>query len=131
MRPATAPKKRSCRCVHRAAVSNRGCQSSAAEGDRAPAVRVAKRMLTVRPTLQAGGLGRRLLASAEAWAAAQWGATRVTMTVIAQRPELIAWYERRGYVRTGEQQPFPHGDARFGLPQRDDLVFEVLVRQLA
>ena len=87
-------------------------------------------MLTVRPTLQAGGLGRRLLTSAEAWTAAHWGATRVTMTVIAQRPELIAWYERRGYARTGEQQPFPYGDARFGLPQREDLVFEVLAKSL-
>jgi ribosomal protein S18 acetylase RimI-like enzyme len=87
-------------------------------------------MLTVRPTLQAGGVGRRLLASAEAWAAEHWGSARVYMTVIAQRPELIAWYERRGYTRTGERQPFPYGDARFGLPQRDDLVFEVLAKQL-
>jgi GNAT superfamily N-acetyltransferase len=87
-------------------------------------------MLTVRPTLQAGGVGRRLLASAEAWAAEHWGSARVYMTVIAQRPELIAWYERRGYARTGEQQPFPYGDARFGLPQRDDLVFEVLAKPL-
>lgn len=87
-------------------------------------------MLTVRPTLQAGGIGRRLLASAEAWAAAHWGSTRVYMTVIAQRPELIAWYERRGYAKTGERQPFPYGDARFGLPQREDLVFEVLAKRL-
>lgn len=88
-------------------------------------------MLTVRPTLQAGGIGRRLLASAETWAARHWGSSRVYMTVIAQRPELIAWYERRGYVKTGQRQPFPYGDARFGLPQRDDLVFEVLEKQLA
>jgi GNAT superfamily N-acetyltransferase len=87
-------------------------------------------MLTVRPTLQAGGVGRRLLASAEAWAAEHWGSARVYMTVIAQRPELIAWYERRGYARTGERQPFPYGDARFGLPRREDLVFEVLAKQL-
>jgi len=53
------------------------------------------------------------------------------MTVIVQRAELIAWYERRGYVRTGERKPFPYGDERFGLPLRDDLEFEVLRKALA
>ena len=53
------------------------------------------------------------------------------MTVIVQRTELIAWYERRGYRRTGERKPFPYGDERFGLPQRDDLVFEVLRKSLS
>jgi hypothetical protein len=53
------------------------------------------------------------------------------MTVIVQRPELIAWYERRGYRRTGERKPFPYGDQRFGLPRRDDLAFEVLRKPLS
>jgi len=52
------------------------------------------------------------------------------MTVIEQRAELIAWYERRGYRRSGEYQPFPYGDERFGIPRRDDLRFEVLVKDL-
>jgi hypothetical protein len=52
------------------------------------------------------------------------------MTVIDLRAELIAWYERRGYRRTGEYRPFPYGDARFGLPKRDDLRFEWLVKDL-
>lgn len=52
------------------------------------------------------------------------------MTVISVREELIAWYERRGYRRTGELTPFPYGDERFGIPQRDDLVFELLVKEL-
>ena len=46
------------------------------------------------------------------------------------RGELIAWYERRGYVRTGELAPFPYGDERFGIPRRADLAFELLVRPL-
>ena len=50
---------------------------------------------------------------------------------IAQRAELIAWYERRGYVRTGETRPFPYGDERFGRPLRDDLHFVVLEKALA
>ena len=87
-------------------------------------------MLTVRPVAQATGLGRRLLAAAETWAASRWGTREVRMTVIAQRPELIAWYERRGYRATGEIRPFPYGDARFGLPQRDDLHFRVFAKFL-
>lgn len=87
-------------------------------------------MLTVRPTLQAGGLGRRLLAAAEDFAREEWQARAAQMTVIVQRSELIAWYERRGYARTGESRPFPYGDPRFGLPRRDDLRFEVLEKLL-
>jgi ribosomal protein S18 acetylase RimI-like enzyme len=87
-------------------------------------------MFTVRPTLQGGGLGRRLLAGAEQDARRRWGVTAVHMTVIAQRAELIAWYERRGYRATGETAPFPYGDARFGEPLRPDLHFVVLRKAL-
>jgi hypothetical protein len=52
------------------------------------------------------------------------------MTVINVRGTLSAWYERRGYVRTGETKPFPYGDERFGLPQREDLHFEVFEKEL-
>jgi ribosomal protein S18 acetylase RimI-like enzyme len=83
-------------------------------------------MLTILPTAQGAGLGSRLLDAGERWAAARWSSETITMTVIAQRAELIGWYERRGYRRTGEQRPFPYGDPRFGLPRRSDLVFEVL-----
>jgi ribosomal protein S18 acetylase RimI-like enzyme len=87
-------------------------------------------MLTIRPTLQAGGIGRQLLAAAESYAREHWQAKRMHMTVIAQRAELIAWYERRGYRRTGRTKPFPYGDERFGLPKRADLYFEVLEKLL-
>lgn len=73
-------------------------------------------MLTVAPELQAGGVGRALLEQAEIYARQQ-GCRRITMTVIPQRTELIAWYERRGYQKTGETQPFPMDDPRFGLPK--------------
>ena len=86
-------------------------------------------MLTVRPDLQDQGVGRRLLDGAEAFAAAR-GARRIRMTVIGIRDTLIAWYERRGYRRTGEAQPFPYDDSRFGLPRRDDLEFIVLEKLL-
>lgn len=63
-------------------------------------------MLCVLPTLQSGGLGRRLLDAAEDHARAL-GLAAMEMTVIDSRASLIAWYERRGYVFTGERRPFP------------------------
>lgn len=53
------------------------------------------------------------------------------MTVIRQRSELIAFYARRGYVPSGATAPFPYGDARAGIPRRDDLEFIVLEKVLA
>jgi ribosomal protein S18 acetylase RimI-like enzyme len=88
-------------------------------------------MLTVDPRIQAGGIGSAMLAAAERYARDAWGAVAIRMTVIAQRDALIAWYERRGYARTGETEAFPYGDARFGLPKRDDLYFVVLRKPLA
>jgi len=88
-------------------------------------------MLSVEPELQAAGLGRVLVREAERVAVARFGAARMEMTVIVQRVELIAWYERLGYVRTGETRPFPATDPRFGLPKREDLAFAVLERRLA
>jgi hypothetical protein len=51
------------------------------------------------------------------------------MTVITLRAELIAFYERRGYRRTGIIKPFPT-DVRFGLPRVERLEFEVLEKEL-
>jgi len=87
-------------------------------------------MLTVRPTMQSRGVGGQLVEAAERWAIEHWSSRTMHMTVIVQRRELIAWYERRGYHRTGERKPFPYGDERFGLPRRADLEFEVLRKQL-
>jgi ribosomal protein S18 acetylase RimI-like enzyme len=85
-------------------------------------------MLTVNPELQARQLGRALLEAAEAFAVER-GAARIEMTVVQIRDTLIAWYERRGYVRTGETRPFPYDDARFGMPRRDDLAFIVMEKR--
>lgn len=87
-------------------------------------------MFAVRPGLQGGGLGKVILAEAERFAAAEWAAREMHMTVITAREELIAWYERRGYARTGRTTPFPYGDERFGVPRRSDLEFELLVKTL-
>ena len=86
--------------------------------------------LSVEPALQAGGLGRRLIEAAEREAAHAFGAARMEMTVIRQRAELIAYYERRGYALTGEERPFPYGNERFGRPRTGDLAFVVLAKEL-
>lgn len=64
-------------------------------------------LLCVDPELQARGIGKQLIAAAESTARETFAATRVEMTVIDRRIELIAWYERHGYARTGETRPFP------------------------
>ncbi|MFF7277119.1 GNAT family N-acetyltransferase [Streptomyces griseorubiginosus] len=87
-------------------------------------------MFAVSPTLQGGGLGKVIIAEAERIVREAWGVTEMHMTVISVRDDLIAWYERRGYRRTGKMTPFPYGDERFGIPQRDDLRFELLVKPL-
>ncbi|MFF7299967.1 GNAT family N-acetyltransferase [Streptomyces sp. NPDC090085] len=87
-------------------------------------------MFAVRPGLQGGGLGKEILAEAERRARETWGAAEMRMTVVNVREELIAYYVRRGYRRTGELSPFPYGDERFGIPLRDDLAFELLVKPL-
>ncbi|MFE1463715.1 GNAT family N-acetyltransferase [Streptomyces nigra] len=87
-------------------------------------------MFAVSPELQGAGLGKVIIAEAERQARATWGVTEMHMTVISVRNDLIAWYERRGYRRTGRMTPFPYGDERFGIPQRDDLQFELLVKEL-
>ena len=88
-------------------------------------------MLTIQPTMQGAGLGRQMLEAAERRAMKHWSSREMHITVIVQRTELIAWYQRRGYRLTGERKPFPYGDQRFGLPRRNDLAFEVLRKQLS
>lgn len=87
-------------------------------------------MFSVRPGRQGNGVGRAVLAEAERIAREEWRCPEMQMTVISIRDELIAWYARRGYRRSGEFKPFPYGDERFGIPKRDDLRFEILLKPL-
>ena len=72
-------------------------------------------MLTVNPKLQAGGIGKLLLRSAEAYAREK-GFASVIMTVISVRTELLDWYKRHGYQDTGKRKPFPTDKPNFGTP---------------
>lgn len=87
-------------------------------------------MFAVRPQAQGGGVGRAMLAAAEAWARDRWGATTLEITVLNHRPELLAWYERCGFTRTGEEHAFPY-DQRFGEPRRPDLVLLGMTKPIA
>ena len=87
-------------------------------------------MFAVRPDLQGQGFGSELLRAVETRARAS-GVRAVEMTVISLRAELIEFYGRRGYERTGATKPFPYGDERFGRPRRPDLEFVVLRKTIA
>jgi GNAT superfamily N-acetyltransferase len=86
-------------------------------------------MLAVHPPLQGQGLGKRLMAAAEAWVSSQWGVQTMRMSVISQRHDIIAFYERRGYVRTGRLRPFPASE-KFGLAKVPNLMLEDLEKRL-
>lgn len=79
-------------------------------------------MLCVAPALQSAGLGRGLLDAAEDHARLA-GIAAMEMTVINSRDALMAWYERRGYICTGETRPFP-------VPRDPPITFAVLEKRL-
>jgi ribosomal protein S18 acetylase RimI-like enzyme len=86
-------------------------------------------MLAVSPARQAAGIGKSIMAAAEAFAGER-GARSVKISVIGVRESLVAWYERRGYERTGEIEPFPYDDPSVGVPLRDDLTLITLRKSL-
>ena len=67
-------------------------------------------LFVIQPNLQGAGIGKQFMRSAELAAKNAWGVSKMTMTVITVRPELLAFYERRGYRRTGKLIPFPADD---------------------
>jgi N-acetylglutamate synthase-like GNAT family acetyltransferase len=84
-------------------------------------------MFAVKPTLQGGGHGKQILAHAEQSIRHLWACPRVTMTVISLREDLIAYYERRGYERSGTK-PFPF-ESEPGA-KRTDFHFVVLTKAI-
>lgn len=89
-------------------------------------------LFSVSPAAQNGGVGRRVLAEAERWAREDMGAAVMEMQVLWMRPELISYYERRGYkVVEGETRRFPYEhlvNPREGT--REDLHFVILKKAL-
>jgi len=86
-------------------------------------------LFAVEPTQQNRGIGKELLAYAESEAVQKWRVCTAIMEVITHREELIAYYERRGYVCTGEMIAFPESDLWDQLA--DSLVLEMLTKDLS
>ncbi|KAH7305845.1 acyl-CoA N-acyltransferase [Stachybotrys elegans] len=87
-------------------------------------------LFAVDPQRQAGGLGRQVLAAAEAYAKNEMKVAGLEMQVIWLRDELISWYQRRGYNKTSETKPFPYEHLVNGKALRDDLYFTILYKDL-
>lgn len=86
-------------------------------------------MLVIRPDLQGHGLGKKLMQAAEAATIKMWGVAKMLMYVVTLRHELIAFYERRGYRRTGKLKAFPK-EVRFGIPKVAGLEIELMEKTL-
>ncbi len=73
----------------------------------------------IAPDWQNQGLGKLVLDYAEKYAASVQSDLKIyVMWVLNVRTELIAFYERRGYVQTGVVEDYPI-DANVGIPQVD------------
>ncbi len=81
-------------------------------------------MFAVDPELQGQGVGNVILQAAETFAERHLKSnkqpTRLTMSILSHRPELLAYYQRRGYQLNGNKMPFPD-DGNNGEPKRQDL----------
>ncbi|MGM8884811.1 GNAT family N-acetyltransferase [Psychrobacter sp. 1U2] len=81
-------------------------------------------MFAVHPKLQGLGIGNVILQAAETFAERHLKSndqpTRLTMSILSHRPELLAYYQRRGYQLNGNSMPFPD-DGNNGEPKRQDL----------
>lgn len=85
-------------------------------------------MLVVEPTLQTAGLGKAICERAEREVRARWASRTMVLSVLTVRAELIAFYERRGYRRTGRTHAFPEG--ALSTPRVAALTFEDLEKPL-
>jgi len=85
-------------------------------------------LFAVEPSLQGGGIGKELLAYAESEAIRKWGVSTAIMEVITHRSELIEYYERRGYMRSGEMITFPESALWEKLTH--NLTLEILSKKL-
>ena len=86
-------------------------------------------MLAVAPNQQAVGLGSSLMRHAERCAQQVLAAQRMVISVLSQRSELIAFYERRGYRRTGAVAAYPV-HLNVGVPKCSDLTVACLTKSL-
>jgi ribosomal protein S18 acetylase RimI-like enzyme/uncharacterized protein YciI len=87
-------------------------------------------MLATDPSLQEQGLGKQMLAQAEHYATSHFEVLQLRMLVLSSRPELLAYYMRRGYKLTGESHDYPT-EAGIGQPVVPDLNVLALVKKVS
>jgi ribosomal protein S18 acetylase RimI-like enzyme len=85
-------------------------------------------MFAVSPLAQSRGIGSTLVRAADDLVRERWGLTRLRLTVVGQRQDLIDWYQRLGFAPTGEVEPFPGGAT--STPLVDHIEMRVLERTL-
>jgi ribosomal protein S18 acetylase RimI-like enzyme len=84
-------------------------------------------MIAVKPSLQNRGHGKDMINAAETMTRREWRVAGFHMTVISLRTELIEFYERLGYQRTGEFEQFPKNPDLWQ-PKIEGLSLQVLVK---
>ncbi|MFW5432469.1 MAG: GNAT family N-acetyltransferase [Methylophilaceae bacterium] len=84
-------------------------------------------LIAVKPSLQNKGYGKDLITAAETMTKREWRVAGFHMTVISLRSELIAFYERLGYMRTGELKEFPK-NSDLWQPKVEGLSLEYLAK---
>lgn len=87
-------------------------------------------MLAVDQHHQRGGIGRHVLTYAEHYCEQTWGVRKLELDALSTRQELILWYIRRGYRKTGESTPFPR-EKYDGLVLPDDICFVQFEKDLS
>lgn len=87
-------------------------------------------MLSVGPNQQSLGTGKKILELSEKISKEYWNSKKIKMTVIEERLELIEYYQRRGYEKTGEIEPFPMNNRRFGIPKVPFIQMIVLEKKI-
>ena len=81
----------------------------------------------VHPALQGNGLGTYVLCQAETFARTYLSSKKLSMIVVSQRTELIAFYERRGYRKTGKIEKLP---TSIGIPKQANLTIDYLEKNI-
>jgi GNAT superfamily N-acetyltransferase len=87
-------------------------------------------LFVVKPALQGIGIGKQFMLAAERAAQREWSVSIITISVLSCRHELISFYERRGYRRTGEISPLP-ANTGSSIPRVEGLQLEMLEKDLA
>ena len=86
-------------------------------------------MLSVDVNYQNKGIGKLLINECERYTREVFGLKEIRMKVIGARTELIDYYIRRNYLKTGETEDFDTTEGTFGIPKMK-LHFEVLTKQI-